>query len=88
MSVLGNEALLMDVLRVASGRGAELEDRIVSEISKVAARIDREAGLPAAPGAPTLDPPEALVPAVLGAEAAVAGVAAGAGGGAGGGGWA
>lgn len=44
VDILGNEAMLMDVLVVAAGRGHELSDKFHSEIQTIMARID----LPAA----------------------------------------
>ncbi len=40
MDILGNEALLADVLKIAAGRGEEMEDQIFSAINEIADRID------------------------------------------------
>lgn len=40
ISVLGNEAVLADVIRVATGHAHELQDRIVSDIDAMAAQVD------------------------------------------------
>lgn len=42
VDILGNEEMLSDVLRVATGHGEEVRDRIVSRIDEIAANVDFE----------------------------------------------
>jgi phospholipid:diacylglycerol acyltransferase len=40
VSILGNRAVLEDTLRIAAGRGDLVEERIISEIDRIAANIE------------------------------------------------
>lgn len=40
VSVLGNEAMLMDVIRIATGADHEVDDVILSEIDNIAAGVE------------------------------------------------
>lgn len=40
IDILGNDGLLMDVIRVAAGRGHELADELHSDIDRIAANVD------------------------------------------------
>lgn len=40
IDILGNDGLLMDVIRVAAGRGHELADELHSDIDRIAASVD------------------------------------------------
>jgi phospholipid:diacylglycerol acyltransferase len=42
VDILGNEEMLSDVLRVATGHGDEVQDRIVSRIEQIADNVDFE----------------------------------------------
>lgn len=46
--MLGNEGVLSDVIRVATGHAHELADRIVSDIDAIAAHVDFDHPIPAA----------------------------------------
>jgi hypothetical protein len=39
VSVLGNEAMLVDVIKIVTGHGATLQDSIVSDIDRIATRV-------------------------------------------------
>ena len=39
VSVLGNDAMMVDVIKIATGHGATLQDSIVSDIDGIAARV-------------------------------------------------
>jgi phospholipid:diacylglycerol acyltransferase len=43
VDILSNVEVLADVLRIAAGRGHELQDQIVSNISQIAERVSPDA---------------------------------------------